>query len=101
MTERTYALTKVRSGDWLLPSNDGEVVWRIRKYWEDGSAVRGTWPNEKPIYGEFWWVCWAPMSEVEGRDPRSDDVRWRDWSSSHRTRGDAIEEALTSNPVKR
>lgn len=31
MTDRKYALTKVRTGDYLLPSNDGKTLWRITR----------------------------------------------------------------------
>jgi hypothetical protein len=35
---RKYALMKVQSGDYLLPDNDGEHLWRVRSY-VDGSAL--------------------------------------------------------------
>lgn len=55
--ERRFALTKVEPGAYMLPSNDQQYVWMIRKYEEDGSAQRlqddGSW---KPVVGIFWAI---------------------------------------------
>jgi len=54
--ERKYVMTKVRPGDYILPSNDGETLFRIASYEEDGS---GYWvgyggTREKQIVGTHW-----------------------------------------------
>lgn len=55
MTERKYALTRVKAGDYLLLSNDGKTVWRIATYAEGGSARKLDNNNrEVPITGTFW-----------------------------------------------
>lgn len=49
--ERVYQLTKVSSGDWLLPSNDGNTVWRICQYLEEvnGKHYWGFAKYDRPL----------------------------------------------------
>lgn len=104
--ERTYALVRLSSGDYVLPSNDGLVLWRIYSYEEDGSA---SWivndsegrEREVPIKGTFW-ACARWHQDGKPGVPKLDVIdesfldhdNWRDWATTQRTRREAIEEAL-------
>ena len=44
---RKYALTKIDPGDYLLPSNDATVLYRIRKY-TDGPSLASTGNATEP-----------------------------------------------------
>lgn len=87
MTERRrYALTKIRPGDYLVPANDGETLYRLSTYTEDGS-VEG-------LVGTFWGV-WR----YKGRRPLDalglEDLEdWNEWEMVEmllRTRRQALE----------
>lgn len=41
-------------GDYLLVSDDRRTLWHIYRHEEDGTLVRGSWPNEEPITGTYW-----------------------------------------------
>ena len=96
--DRKYAMTRMR-GAWLLPSNDGQTLWRISRYREDGSAE---WHQGQPILGTFWQTAKRPMptpDEIERFDGTEDEFLWWDdaWefhSDLHKTRADAIRQAL-------
>lgn len=49
--ERRYQMTRVRAGDYLLPSNDGGALWRVSRYREDGSLERH---DGTKVVGDFW-----------------------------------------------
>lgn len=95
---RLYAMTRLRAGDYLLPSNDRETLWRINRYWEDGSLVRS---DGKVIRGWFWRAARfvGTMQEAEAlmRSDLDTFLDWIDWvetSSLLHTRAEAIGEAL-------
>jgi hypothetical protein len=73
MTDRLYALTKVRRGDYLLPANDGQSLWRIaRDEGEGWSLWRWADAVTEPIDTDDWsrWEC------LEARlDSRGEGVR--------------------------
>lgn len=110
MTERTYALTRFGSGDYLLPSNDAAVLWRLSTYLEDGSAVvypagDHTYSRGRVLRGTFWQTARFRGSIEDAqalaeRDAEAflDWERWEEWSFAHRTRGEAIESALSAPP---
>lgn len=96
-TERKYALIRVAAGDYLLPSNDLKTLWRIRSYREYGDAY---WVDvdgkEHVVKGIFWEASRyfdGPMAAVDDDDLLDRD-RWQSYSDSHRTRQEAIDEAL-------
>jgi hypothetical protein len=91
--ERRYALTRVRAGDYLLPSNDGKTIWRIKAYDEDGSAQYQDERGWHPILGHFWAVWRYVGRSVERLDP-DDWTDWEQWDSSYRTRAEAVRCAL-------
>lgn len=85
--ERKYVLTKIAAGDYLLPSNDGDVLWRFVKNdgeFEGWSIYR--WDpehNEKPLY------------ELDTTHADPDD--WNQWQNYGlaQSRQEAIEHALS------
>jgi len=44
-TARKYVMTRIDKGDYLLPSNDGETLWRIRQYMDGPSWGLLDWPR--------------------------------------------------------
>lgn len=96
--ERKYALTRVRRGDYLLPSNDGRTLWRIYSYEEDGSGEwcrDGKWVK---ITGTYWGLMkYDPYGPVDFAKLPDDFLEWDRWSSHgslYETRQDAINDAL-------
>lgn len=89
--ERTYQLTKVRPGDWLLPSNDAKQIWRVCRY-RDGADygladVKGNW--------DVWAVWrWTDPVTINGFVDVEDWSRWESVSDGYKTRRDAIAAAL-------
>jgi hypothetical protein len=79
MTERRrYVLTKIKAGDYLLPSNDAQTLWRIARDEREG------------------WSVWRWADELsEAIFEHLDDWgRWECMSQWLRTRGEAIDEAM-------
>jgi hypothetical protein len=94
MTSRQYALTRLRTGDYLCPSNDRTTLWRFRKYWEDGSLEDG---NGGTITGHFWEVYSCPLptdAQLQMAvydDPDLWTLPWQTAESLLKTRREAIE----------
>jgi hypothetical protein len=87
--ERRYVLTKLRAGDYLLPANDGNTLWRIARYTEDGSAE---WPDGTPVRGEFWGA-WRWRGTMADRiEPEW--YEWELWAQGYGTRAEAMAHAL-------
>lgn len=96
--ERRYALIRVETGVYLLPSNDRKTLWRITSYTEEGD---GWWElpdgKAKQIKGTFWQTARRPMptqDELNDDDFLWDYDKWEWWSSVCPTRREAIEDAL-------
>lgn len=95
MLERRHQMTRIEAGEYLLPSNDGQTLWRITKF-ED-------------IDNRKYWSAWrwrGPLTEAQrvmNTDPDSflEWHRWEEWSSFCYTRKAAIEDALTYELVAR
>lgn len=94
--KRKFALVKVAAGDWLLPSNDERTLWRLRRY-EDGPSY-GLDPEVFPTDFSAWqlWRYRHPLVAAVRRV--DDDLHdWDQWdliSQHHKTRGEAIDEAM-------
>lgn len=102
-------MTRLSAGDYLLPGNDGETIFRIKKQ-EDGPSYGldpEVWPRDK----EFWVVYRWPkprsllMEDTYGYDPLADWNAWWCVSEYHDTRQQAIDAALRwewerDNPVQ-
>jgi hypothetical protein len=96
-----YAMTRMDTGVYLIPSNDGQTLWRISAYQEDGSAgdygPNGEWVG---IHGRFWMTAKRPMPTQAEIDAAVDEYdflwgdRWEEWAMGFRTRRDALEDAL-------
>jgi hypothetical protein len=83
---RRYVMTRVTAGDYLLPSNDGTVLWRLtritlhRDPLEDGWYVRrfnGWLPADGP----------APPDLLEPH-------MWETWDGPYDRRSEAVRAAL-------
>lgn len=106
MTERTYQMTRISAGDYILPSNDGQTLWRIHSYQEDGSLVeyervggKVDYDSGRTITGTFWAVSRydRPWTEDDAFDEDFLDwERWRERANSFKTRRAAIDDALTA-----
>lgn len=97
VVERKYALTRIKAGDYLLPSNDGATLFRLATYEEDGSGEFSsdgkTW---RVLRGTFWAVYRRPMPALD--QATADLLEWSDaweWIAGPLdTRQQAIGEAL-------
>lgn len=58
--ERLYSMRRVAAGDYLLPSNDLKVLWRIHSY-VDGK-IHGLEVGYQAR--TFWRACWLPYDEA-------------------------------------
>ena len=63
MTARAYSLIRIRAGDYLLPSNDGATLWRIRRYEDGPSYGLDDWPRDR-----LFWGAWRYVGRVAWRD---------------------------------
>lgn len=91
-TERKYALTKIAAGDYLLPSNDASILWRIVTY-TDGPSNGLEIPRDRDF-----WALWKWRGEI-GIGAYVDTTDWDRWDFHegwHETRAAAIEAALNA-----
>jgi hypothetical protein len=88
--ERKYALTKVAAGDYLLPSNDAQTIWRLVRYEDGPSHGLADWPRDRPVWAAYRWT--GPLGAVDAGIDAWD--RWELQESSCETRADAIQAAL-------
>lgn len=96
MSERRYVITKLDAGDYLLPSNDGNVLWRIRQYEDGPSYGLEDWPTDKVLWG--LWKCTLPKARWErGNVDPDDGDHWDFWEGTYTTRKAAIDGALKAS----
>lgn len=89
--ERKYALTKIAAGDYLLPSNDGRTLWRIRLYTEGPSSGIEDWDHDRDVWGIWRWTDKIkPGSFVDVEDWS----RWEFYEGMYEKRSEAIDGAL-------
>lgn len=95
--ERKYVLTKVASGDYLLPSNDGKILWRIHSFTEGPSSGLGeSIPTDRTFWAIKKWRRALSQEALEISPPNPDD--WDQWEHVEEwfdTRAKAIEAALS------
>lgn len=92
MNERKYQMTRLRRGDYLLPSNDRRTLWRIYAYEEDGSLERS---DGTKVLGTFWACARRPMPQPGALiDVDEFLYTFGFWAGPFLTRRDAIDEAL-------
>lgn len=99
--ERKYGLTKIKSGDWLLPSNDAQTMFRLSTY-VDGPTNGLDIPKDR----EFWMVHSMSVKDFErladygGTDiygEPTNPLEWEHWEYQAgllESRKEAIEEAI-------
>ena len=91
MVERKYVLTKVAAGDYLLPSNDGQTIFRLRRYEDGPSHGLEDWPRDR----EFWGVWkWTGLVTRYGPAPDPDQWDWEFQEGLMDKRGEAIDAAM-------
>jgi hypothetical protein len=89
--ERKYALTKIAAGDYLLLSNDGKTIWRIRIY-EDGPAHGiEDWDRDLDFWGLWRWTERIGKGSVVDVEAWS---RWEFFEGNYEKRSEAIDAAL-------
>lgn len=88
--QRKYALTKIKAGDYLLPSNDGKTIWRFAQY-EDGPSHGLDWPRDVVV-----WALWRWRDPVDllGAVDTEDWEGWQEVANALGRRSDAIAEAM-------
>lgn len=91
MGERKYQMIRIAAGDYLLPSNDTQTLWRIVKIKEmDTEKLRDV---------EVWEALYheTPLQQLNINSFDPDDwTPWRCWETWIPTRRDAISIALTA-----
>lgn len=94
--ERKYQMIRLSAGDYLLPGNDGETIFRLTKY-EDGPSF-GLMDMAKDR--EFWRTMRWPKprallkGDQYGYDPLDDFDAWVGIGDGYDTRQEAIDRAL-------
>lgn len=102
--ERKYPFVRVRAGDYLLIGNDGESLYRVTSYEENGSLVEyppgdRTYAQGKPVVGTFWnvWRFTLPVEKAEemlktdaSAERLLDWDLWREVSTLNKTRREAV-----------
>lgn len=97
--ERKYQMIRLGAGDYLLPSNDAQTLWRIYSYQEDGSLWHSEYGKpDKQVVGMFWAVAkWnRGFPEVMAFFDR-EFLEWDNWdfcAGPLLTRREAIGEAM-------
>jgi len=103
LLERKYQMTRLRKGDYLLPSNDAETLWRIATYQEDGTATyqteftpgKGPSGREYVLRGTFWALYKRPMPKAgQLIDLEAWGDEWEFWAGPLPTRDSAIRAAM-------
>lgn len=91
--ERRYALVKLAAGDYLFPSNDGRLLWRVMRYHEGPE----TGIDEPGAAGWYWQAAryrgTLEEAEREGEALLFSD-RWVYVATWLRTRQEAIDAAV-------
>ena len=92
MTTRVYVLTRLGSGDYLLPSNDGRTLWRISRY-DDPEFIGQPhgWQAHRISTHDFQ----QRTANGWGWQDPLDWEHWEYWGGGYRTRGEAVDEVLT------
>lgn len=91
MPDRKYAMTKIGKGDYLLPSNDGKTIWRIRRY-TDGPSGGLDWDADRDLWGIWRWLG-SSLTAFNGACV-DDWSQWDFMEGFHDTRKEAVDAAL-------
>jgi hypothetical protein len=90
--ERKYTMTRIDSGDYLLPSNDGKTIWRIRRYDEEFIG-RDSITIETRNYWGIWRWLGLTLTAFSGAEV-DDWSQWDFCEGLHTRRKDAVNSAL-------
>lgn len=90
--ERKYALSRIRAGDYVLPGNDGQTLWRVTRYQDGPSSGLEHMVRDKDFWGLWKWP--APISEGSFIDLQDWD-RWEFYEGLFPDRASAIDKALS------
>lgn len=93
--ERKYALIRIQAGDYLLPGNDGKMMFRIASY-TDGPTNGLDIPRDRKF-----WGCWEWAERPEMLRTVDDPTDWGHWEQIEglcETRQQAIDSALRYSP---
>src|SRR5579884_1881334 len=89
---RLYRMTRIEAGDYLLPSNDLQTLWRITAYDEDDPLEE----RDPPVVRRIWGLSSRPYPKPGEHVDLADDFSgWEFISYGHRTRNDAVREAMS------
>jgi hypothetical protein len=92
--KRLYCLTRLEAGDYLLPSNDGRTLWRIRSYEDGPSHGVEEWPRDRMVWGVWRWLGRIGPAGIGGDVDVDDWSRWDFTEGTHDTRAESIKRAL-------
>ncbi len=94
VAESKWVMTKVAAGDYLLPSNDAQTIWRLVRY-TDGPSFGLDWSSDR----DQWCVRrWS--GDLDTHVDIEDGTRWEGVADGFDTRSQAIEYALAQEYVK-
>lgn len=92
--ERRYAMTRIGPGDYLLPSNDTQTIWRLWRYTDGPSFGLDDWSRDRELWSLWRWTgATGPGSFI---DTSVDSTRWEEVATMLPTRRKAIDIALGS-----
>lgn len=94
--ERRYSLRRLRAGDYLLPGNDGQTLWRIASY-QDGPSHGLDWPRDRTLWGAWKYTGRIDWQQDMTADRFAELLDWNDWEpwdTGHETRREAIAGAI-------
>jgi hypothetical protein len=95
VTARRHALRRLGPGDYLLVSNDGRGLYRIRRY-VDGPSGGLDWPRDRKFWGADKWKDSSIPTSLS-RDDLDDPARWRsELYEMDETREQVIEKVLAN-----
>lgn len=95
MTERKYMLTRLAPGDYLLPSNNGERIFRIARYIDGPSLGLEDMPRDR----EFWGIWETDLLNgtyglLDRKVIDTDWSKWEMYTGCFDTRREAIDAVL-------
>ena len=92
IVERKYAMSRIAAGDYVLPSNDGETLWRVVRYTDGPSSGLDHMARDR----DFWALWKWPHQVSEGSFIDLQDWdRWECVEDMFESRAAAIDRALS------
>jgi hypothetical protein len=101
--QRKYVLTKLGAGDYLMPGNNGQTLWRLRHYDEEFAAdnpLGSTEVRVRKVWGVWRCVGYSvrqfQSAIAAGAIDIDDDTLWDYFAGIGKTRNEVIQDALDS-----